>query len=228
MFARFRQTERRLQVSLVETRRIDGKVRHEHVASFGSVEVPPSVEDRITFWQRLHERLAKLSNRVDVTAQAKILGDIHARIPMVTLDEQQAVKLENAKAEERLWSNIHDLHAGTVEDHKGLAAIVERKVAEGQVEMAKAATYRDAAKEQRERLERGEDVPGGLSKPPAFEQILRDAGWSTSDIERSIGMAGLSEAQFEAMLQEVHAATERAQKATVDAVLRRRAEAKVP
>ena len=105
--------------------------------------MPPSVEDRITFWQRLHERLAKLSNRVDVTAQAKILGDINARIPMVTLDEQQAVKLENAKAEERLWSNIHDLHAGTVEDHKGLAAIVERKVAEGQVEMAKAATYRD-------------------------------------------------------------------------------------
>jgi hypothetical protein len=228
MFARFRQTERRLQVSLVETRRIDGKVRHEHVASFGSVEVPPSVEDRITFWQRLHERLAKLSNRVDVTAQAKILGDIHARIPMVTLDEQQAVKLENAKAEERLWSNIRDLHAGTVEDHKGLAAIVERKVAKGQVEMAKAATYRDAAKEKRERLERGEDVPGGLSKLPAFEQILRDAGWSTSDIERCIGMAGLSEAQFEAMLHEVHAATERAHKATVDAVLRRRAEAKVP
>jgi hypothetical protein len=41
-------------------------------------------------------------------------------------------------------------------------------------------------------------------------------------------MAGLSEAQFEAMLQEVHAATERAHKATVDAVLHRRAEAKVP
>ena len=185
MFARFRQTKHRLQVSLVETRRIDGKVRHEHVASFSSVEVPPSVEDRITFWQRLHERLAKLSNRVDVTAQTKILGDIHARIPMVTLDEQQAAKLENAKAEERLWSNIHDLHAGTVEDHKGLGAIVERKVAEGQVEMATAATYRDAAKEQRELLERGEDVPGGLSKSRPFEQILRDAGWSTSDIERS-------------------------------------------
>ena len=57
----------------------------------------------------------------------KILGDIHARIPTVTLDEQQAVKLENAEDEERLWSNIHDLHVGTVEDHKGLAAIVERQ-----------------------------------------------------------------------------------------------------
>ena len=67
-----------------------------------------------------------------------------------------------------------------------------------------------------------------LSKSPPFEQILRDAGWSTSDVERSIGMAGLSEAELEAMLQEVHAATERARKATVDAtVLRRRAEAKV-
>ena len=44
----------------------------------------------------------------------------------------------------------------------------------------------------------------------------------------AIGMAGLSEAELEAMLQEVHAATERARKATVDAtVLRRRAEAKV-
>ena len=38
-------------------------------------------------------------------------------------------------------------------------------------------------------------------------------------------MAALSEAEFEAMLQEVRAAMERAEKATVDAVLRRRAEA---
>jgi hypothetical protein len=128
MFARFRQTERRLQVSLVETRRIDGKVRHEHVASFGSVEVPPSVEDRITFWQRLHERLAKLSNRVDVTAQAKIFGDIHARIPMVTLDEQQAVKLENAKAEERLWSNIRDLQSRTTKGWPRLSSARSLKV----------------------------------------------------------------------------------------------------
>ena len=67
MFVRYRQTESRLQVSLVETRRINGEVRHEHIASFGSVEVPLSVEDRLAFWQRLHDRLAKLSNRLDAT-----------------------------------------------------------------------------------------------------------------------------------------------------------------
>ena len=107
MFVRFRQTETRLQVSLVETRRVGGRVRHEHVASFGSVEVPPSVQDRIAFWHRLHERLAKLANRLDAAAQAKVLGDIHARIPMVTLYEMQAHKLGNAEADKRFWTNLH-------------------------------------------------------------------------------------------------------------------------
>ena len=163
MFVRFRRNKSRVQVSLVETRRIDGKVRHEHVASFGSVEWPPSAEARIAFWQRLHERFATLSNRIDATTQAQLLGEIHARIPMVTLDEQRALQLRNAEADERFWSSLHDMHAGTVEDHKGLAASVERKVVEGQAEMAKAATHRDTAKERRERLERGEDVPGGYA-----------------------------------------------------------------
>jgi hypothetical protein len=61
MFVRFRQTKTRLQASLIETRRIGGKVRHEHIASLGSVPTLPSVADRIVFWQRLHERLANLA-----------------------------------------------------------------------------------------------------------------------------------------------------------------------
>jgi hypothetical protein len=87
MFVRFRGTKTRLQLSLVENRRANGKVRHEHIASLGSVEMPPSVEARITFWTRLHDRLGKLGNRVDPTTQAKILGDVHMRIPMVTPEE---------------------------------------------------------------------------------------------------------------------------------------------
>src|SRR5215208_4526979 len=100
MFVRFRQTKYRLQVSLVETRRVGGKVRHEHVAGLGSVELPLSVEGRLAFWQRLHQRLGRLSNRIGASAQAKILGDVHTRIPMVTADEQRALQLENAEADE--------------------------------------------------------------------------------------------------------------------------------
>src|SRR4051812_27173608 len=43
MFVRFRERQERLQVSVVQARRVDGKVRHEHVASFGSVPMPASV-----------------------------------------------------------------------------------------------------------------------------------------------------------------------------------------
>src|SRR5262249_56852433 len=65
MFVRFRQyTDRLLQISIIETRRIDGKVRHELVARLGSVAVPPSVPDRLAVWQRLPQRLPKLSTRL--------------------------------------------------------------------------------------------------------------------------------------------------------------------
>jgi hypothetical protein len=47
MFVRYRrQSKTRLQLSLIETRRVASKVRHEHIAGLGSVEVPPSVEAR--------------------------------------------------------------------------------------------------------------------------------------------------------------------------------------
>jgi hypothetical protein len=51
MFVRFRETPRRLQLSLVETSREGGKVRHEHVASLGAVPMPLSVAGRVEFWQ---------------------------------------------------------------------------------------------------------------------------------------------------------------------------------
>jgi hypothetical protein len=49
MFIRFRQTKTRLQVSLIETRRAGGKVHHEHIAMLGTVDVPPTVTERIVF-----------------------------------------------------------------------------------------------------------------------------------------------------------------------------------
>ena len=58
----FRETPYGLAMSLVESRRENGKVRHEHLASLGSIETPPSVAARIEFWRRLHERLDCMSS----------------------------------------------------------------------------------------------------------------------------------------------------------------------
>ena len=48
----------------MQTRRVDGKVRSEHIASLGSVDADVSVRARIAFWAKLPERLARLANRV--------------------------------------------------------------------------------------------------------------------------------------------------------------------
>lgn len=204
MFVRFRrQSENRLQVSLVAGYRVDGRVRTEHIAGLGSIAASPSVADRIAFWAALHERLAKLSNRIDAEAQAKILGAIHARAPMPTPDEQRAVQLDNAKADAVLWDGLRDLHASTAADHKGLIAGAERRVAAAQVEASKAAAAADAAKERVERIEKGEDVQGGLSKPLDVDATLAKAGWTKRDLRHAALLGLLPESELEGLLDRV-------------------------
>ena len=90
MFVHFRETPYRLAMSLVENRRENGRICHEHVASLGSIETPPSVDARIEFWRELHDRLAELSNRLDAETRGKVMVAVHARVPMVTPEEQRA------------------------------------------------------------------------------------------------------------------------------------------
>jgi hypothetical protein len=127
MFVRFRETTRRLQVSLVETRRQDGKIHHEHVAGLGSVTRPPSVVDRIAFWEHLHQRLSRLSNQIDGEAQAKIMGAVHTRIPMVIPDEVRALQLEKAEAVERQWSALQIMAQERLAGHKELQVMIDAK-----------------------------------------------------------------------------------------------------
>ena len=47
MFVRFRQQHRRLQASLMQTRRVAGKMQSEHIASLGTVDADVSVGEAI-------------------------------------------------------------------------------------------------------------------------------------------------------------------------------------
>jgi hypothetical protein len=62
MSVRFRQTARRLQVSLIAGHREGTKGRSEHIAGLGSIPLDWSTADRIAFWIRLHQRLDTLGN----------------------------------------------------------------------------------------------------------------------------------------------------------------------
>jgi hypothetical protein len=213
MFIRFRQySSHRLQVSIVHGRRVDGRVRHEHIAGLGSIETPPSVADRVAFWKGTHERLTTTRS-------------LHARIPMPTTDEQRALQRENIEADEKFWAGLHDMHAGTVEDHKGLAATVESAIASGQAEMVKAAEARDDARARRERLDRGEDVAGGLGKKLTRADIIKALGWSPSEVRHAERLASLDEREFEEWLQDrSRLADDRIDRKLLRAFLRRRDE----
>ena len=86
-----------------------------------------SVRERLSFWAKLPERLARLGNRVGPEEHGKIYGALHARIPMVTPDDQRAIQEENAKDDERFWDTMHDVNVGMVEGHKALIATAETR-----------------------------------------------------------------------------------------------------
>jgi hypothetical protein len=94
----------------------------------------------------------------------------HAKIPMPTIDEQQGLKRANVKSDERFWSTLHDMHASTTDDHKGLAATVAHAIARGQAGMTEAADKRDAAKDKRERLERAGRFIQSARHPRGFRE----------------------------------------------------------
>jgi hypothetical protein len=227
MFVRFRPSRLRLQVSLLETRRIDGKVRNEHVASLGSVEMPQTIETRIVFWQRLHERLAKLSNRLDATMQGKIFTDIHGRIPMVTPDEQREVQLRNAESDAQFWTSMRSMSEGNFMGLKRLASDAECQMAEikPQIENAeaKAATARDRIG----RLQNGETVNGGLGKPRTREDMITMLGLSKELARHCLAVAELAseEGDYRKLLDQIIQAKERAEYATVARLLRRKRQA---
>jgi hypothetical protein len=218
MFVRFRETKSRLQASLIQTRRVDGRVRHEHLAQLGSIETPLSVRARLDFWHRLHDRLAKLGNRVDPATQAKVLGEVHARIPMVTPDEQRALQLANARADAETWGTLADMHAGTVEGHAGLIASAERAKATATAEHAKASEHAARAEDRIARIERGEDVADG--KPLTIEDLI-EAGMTKADITRCVQMHEVSDAfGFDTVVEAIREATERAERSTLRALHR--------
>src|SRR5262249_44387726 len=90
MFVHFRETPYGLAMSLVENRRENGRICHEHIANLGSIETPPSVAARIEVWRGWHERLCRLSHRLDAETRGKVMVAVHARVPIVTPEEQRA------------------------------------------------------------------------------------------------------------------------------------------
>jgi hypothetical protein len=215
MFVRFRETARRLQASLIETRRADGRVRHRHVASLGSIAHQPTVTDRLGFWTALHQRLARLSNQVDGRTYGAILAAVHARIPMPTQDEQCEAALECARSDARFWEGIGGAQAGTAKEMQEIADTTARTAAKNEKAAADAAAKAKAAQERAERIERGEEI-GTISKPLTRAEFIAASGMTHQQVRQCELIAEIGEmGGFEMVVAEILKRKERAERAAV-------------
>jgi hypothetical protein len=224
MFVRFRPSGHRLHVSLVEARRHDGKVRNDHIAGLGSIINAPTIADRVVFWQRANERLEALGNRIGPEIE-KVEAALHERVPIPSLEEQRALKLENARAEARIFDTMADLHGALAANHKAVATAANAKRFGNEAASAASAVRAVEARERIAKIEAGEDVRGGLGRPLSNADmiaILKAAGLTNAEI-RYIGLqrdlievigARLGEPEVEKVF---HALTEIAVKVAIEA-----------
>jgi hypothetical protein len=91
MFVRFRRQGGRLQVSVVETRRVKGKVVAEHLGGLGSVDTDLSVGERLDFWNELPHRFEQIGKLIGPAERAKLEALLQARIPTPTAEERRSI-----------------------------------------------------------------------------------------------------------------------------------------
>jgi hypothetical protein len=194
MFVRFRERNGRLLLSLIENRRVAGKVRQEHVADLGAIDVPASADARAKFWPKLHERLSRLGNRIGPDRRGPILGAINARIPMVPIEDMPAVNRERAERNRKWWKGRLELCEEQVELHQDLKATVERNVE----------TWSNEAARARAGIERAEAaITDPTQAPPAelthkeMARILRAEGITKQDAYRMRKVADMTPQEFE-------------------------------
>jgi hypothetical protein len=174
MFARIRKSKKRLRLSLVETRRVDGKVRAEHVASLGSIASAMTVADRVEFWKTLDGRLAGLSNRIE-THDLRAIVD--AKVPMPSKMEIDVANLEEYAAAWRKMAEFFQPHEAKPTPMK--AAMRQDSDGIKEWQLRDAIRRERAAMDRIDRVLRGEDA--GLKKPfscddPAYVAAMQKMG----------------------------------------------------
>ena len=116
---------------------------------------------------------------------------------------------------------MRDLHVGQVEGHKGIVATAERTIQHSEAAAAQAGEHVQAAQERLDRLDRGEDVPGGLHRPMTreeFDAVLLAAGLTKADIRYMEVVRELPEGALPIIRDAALAASRRAERSTARAL----------
>jgi hypothetical protein len=111
-----------------------------------------------------HQRLSQLSNRIDGEEQAKIMGAVHARIPMVIPDELRALQLEKAEEVEWEWSALRGMVQERLAGHKELQVTIDREITQDEIAATDLGSNVARARDRIARLRRARTLPGSTSR----------------------------------------------------------------
>jgi hypothetical protein len=94
MFVRWsiRKQDARRCAALVESVRIDGQPRQRHIAYLASIigNKIDNVHRRRWFWDRVHDRLDRLGNRMTIEERRRIEKIVAAKVPRLSREEHEA------------------------------------------------------------------------------------------------------------------------------------------
>jgi hypothetical protein len=100
-----KKPHQRLEVSIVETHRTNGKVRQEHIASLGSCFLPGNLRERERFWINCEARLTRLANRIGPDMDRLRLA-VAVRIPPLTDDDRAVMDSAAWDQLEGWWGDL--------------------------------------------------------------------------------------------------------------------------
>jgi hypothetical protein len=170
MFVRIKKSKKAFRLSLADTKRVSGKVKHEHIASLGSIRQTMTVAERSWFWAKLRERLPGLANRIDA---ARLEALIAEKIPVPTKIETDVADLEEYTRQWQGIANFFRPHEFKVSEFR--KAMHEMSEGLKQREHQNALARVSMAKDRIQRVLNGEDA--GLKKPfSVHDPAYRDAG----------------------------------------------------
>jgi hypothetical protein len=189
-----------LIVDLIENRRVEGKVRQQHIACLGTIPghwlpgffagIDPAVlaqiviederphydwrkrtlEARADFWMNANAVLERLGNRIDAAGRDKIMAGVDARVPQPSIAELQGTPLRRAEADLAGEERMHTEDLALADRYDGLA----RKAQVVAADLREAAgTRTEVIEEMRARVEQLRNRPpeaGHNGGPPLDEE----------------------------------------------------------
>jgi hypothetical protein len=205
MFVRWRRRPSgRLSARLVHNRRVDGRVRQHHVGELGAIS-PPALEAantmegiiaRRAFWHTANAALTRLADRIDASVESIIRSALHAKVPVLAHSELRRLSLVQAEREGRFWRRL-------AEDSQLIATGQEGQSTHHQEQARFSKVLQGVAEARHWLLREGRALPGEREfTADRIRQVLTDHGISPRFAPRRKAIEELTDAEFEALLEQ--------------------------